>query len=330
MTVIEKIEQARDTLFTFEIMPPLKGCNFDEIAATIERLLPYKPAYINITNHRAEQIAVEQPDGSIENRILKKRAGTAAIAAAIRYRYGIEVVPHLVCAGYSRSDVEDMLLDFAFLGICNVLALRGDAMRGSPRFEPHPQGDSRAIDVLRQIMRLNDGIFIDESIRNAQPPVQFCAGVAGYPELHAEASSRQADLRCLKEKVEAGASYVVTQMFFDNEQYFRFVDECRRIGIGVPIIPGLKPLASKKQLETLPQIFHLAIPKALYNKVNACHTPQDVRSAGEEWCIAQCEELMAMGVPALHFYTMSKADNVENVVRSVFGRAGSCADKSAR
>jgi methylenetetrahydrofolate reductase (NADPH) len=319
MTVIEKINAAHKPLFAFEIMPPLKGCNFDEIAQTIERLLPYNPAYINITNHRAEQVLVQHTDGKVEKCTIKKRAGTAAIAAAIRYRYGIEVVPHIVCAGYSCSETEDMLLDCAFLGIRNILALRGDQLKGEPRFVPHPQGNAYAIDVLRQVMRMNEGEFLDTNILDAKPLVQFCAGVAGYPEGHAEALTLAADLQRLKDKVQAGASYVVTQMFFDNAKYFRFVEECRKIGIGVPIIPGLKPLATRKQLETLPQIFHLSIPKKLQDRVNKCATPQEIRIAGEQWCIEQCRELMAANVPALHFYTMSKADNVENVVRAVFG-----------
>lgn len=320
MSVIDKIKAAAGrTLFTFEIMPPLKGSNFDEIAQTIERLLPYKPAYINITNHRAERVQVQTADGTAEQCIVKKRAGTAAIAAAIRYRYGVEVVPHLVCAGYSRSEAEDMLLDLAFLGISNVLALRGDPLKDEGRFVPHPQGDPYAIDLLRQIMRINGGEFLDANIPAAKPPVQFCAGVAGYPERHPEAPSFAADLEHLKNKVEAGAGYVVTQMFFDNAQYFRFVDECRKTGINVPIIPGLKPLAVRRHLETLPQIFHLSIPQKLRERIEKCRLPQDVRTAGEEWCIEQCQELIQAGVPALHFYTMSKADNVENVVRSVFG-----------
>jgi methylenetetrahydrofolate reductase (NADPH) len=319
MKVIDKLKAAQGrTLFTFEIMPPLKGTNFDEIAHTIERLLPYNPAYINITNHRAERIAMPSADGSMQYVQIKRRAGTAAIAAAIRYRYGVEVVPHLVCAGYSRSEVEDMLLDFAYLGIENVLALRGDAMRGEPSFVPHPQGDAHAIDVLRQIMALNDGVYIDPSIAHAAAPLNFCAGVAGYPEMHASAASMHADMCRLKEKIDAGAQYIVTQMFFDNGAYFRFVEQCSRMGINVPVIPGLKPLATKQHLLSLPSIFHITIPAELRMQVERCSDAAACRRIVTAWCIHQCRQLVSAGVPALHFYTMGKADNIESIVQEIF------------
>jgi methylenetetrahydrofolate reductase (NADPH) len=317
MTVIEKINTAEQTLFTFELVPPLRGSSFSELAQTIEQLLPYDPAYINITNHRAEQVTVPNADGSSNRLTIKRRAGTAAIAAAIKYRYGIDVVPHVVCGGYSRSEVEDMLLDFDFLGIHNILALRGDPQKDEPLFTPQPDGDSHAIDVLRQAMRMNGGQYLTPFIDETHT-TQFCVGVAGYHEKHAEAPSLSEDIECLKRKVDAGASYIVTQMFFDNARYFDFMDRCRRAGIGVPIIPGIKPLATAKQVEALSQIFHITIPAELSKWVRQCATSQEVRAAGEAWCIAQCRELLAAKVPVIHFYTMSKADNVENVVRTVF------------
>jgi methylenetetrahydrofolate reductase (NADPH) len=225
----------------------------------------------------------------------------------------------VVCAGYSRSEVEDMLLDFAYLGIENVLALRGDAMRGESQFVPHPHGDSRAIDVLRQIMLLNKGVFIDPNIRNAAPIVEFCAGIAGYPEGHPQSDGEHADMQCLKEKADAGAAYIVTQMFFDNAAYFRFVERCLSMNINLPIIPGLKPLATLKHLEVLPSVFHIVMPEELRKQaMRYGASPQDVRKVGEEWCMRQCQELIANRVPALHFYTMSKAENVERVVSEVF------------
>ncbi|GHT12932.1 methylenetetrahydrofolate reductase [Bacteroidia bacterium] len=318
MTVIDKIKTAQKTLFTFELMPPLKGNSFDEIAQTVEQLLPYHPAYINITNHRTEQVLVEHPDGSIEKLTLKKRAGTASIAAAIQYKYGIDVVPHLVCGGCTRSEIEDMLTDFDFLGIHNVLVLRGDPAKGEQHFVPTKDGYRYAVEALQQAMQMNAGHYLDESLHDAHS-THFCAGVAGYPEMHSESSDFDADLLHLKNKVEQGASYIVTQMFFDNQKYFRFVNECRKIGIEVPIIPGIKPLATSKQLTVLPQIFHIELPQKLVDNVQRCTSPQDVRKVGQEWCLEQCTELIKHKVPALHFYTMSKADNVETVVRAIFG-----------
>ncbi|MDR1021950.1 MAG: methylenetetrahydrofolate reductase [NAD(P)H] [Prevotellaceae bacterium] len=317
MKVIDIIKKSTSTLFTFELMPPLKGASFAEIAETVERLVPYSPAYVNITNHRAEEVIRERPDGFFEKQVVKKRAGTVSVAAAIKYKYGVEVAPHLVCGGYSRSEVEDMLIDFSFLGIENVLVLRGDPVHGEKHFTAEKNGYSHAIELLRQAVDMNHGRYLNPDLKNVTP-TDFCFGVAGYPEKHSEAPNMEADLQRLKEKVEAGAEYVVTQMFFDNRKYFDFVDACRKNGINVPIVPGLKPFSALRQLSVLPQIFHIDLPTALVNEAKRYSNLQDVRKVGVAWCVEQCRELKEAGVPALHFYTMGKADNVEEIVKNIF------------
>jgi methylenetetrahydrofolate reductase (NADPH) len=317
MKIIDAINNATSTLFTFELMPPLKGNSFTEIAETVERLASYNPAYINITHHRAEVTVRERPDGFFEKQVVKKRAGTVSIAAAIKYKYGVEVVPHLVCGGYSRSEIEDMLIDFSFLGIDNLLALRGDPMAGEKYFTAAKNGYSHAIDLLHQVMSMNSGRYLDPELKNVTP-TGFCVGVAGYPEKHGEAPNLETDLLYLKEKVAAGAAYVVTQMFFDNQKYVDFVAACRRVGVHVPIIPGLKPLSTAKQLSILPQVFHIDLPAELVSEARRCRNPQDVRAVGVAWCVEQCRKLKEAGAPALHFYTMGKADNVEEIVKKVF------------
>jgi methylenetetrahydrofolate reductase (NADPH) len=290
-------------------MPPLKGNSFAEIAEAVERLIAYNPAYINITHHKAEVVLRELANGLFEKQVVRKRAGTVSIAAAIKYRYGVEVVPHVVCGGYNRSEVEDILVDLSFLDINNILVLRGDPVAGEKHFTPEKNGYSHAVELLQQVQDMNAGKYA----------TRFCCGAAGYPEKHSESPNMEADLRCLKSKVDAGAEYVVTQMFFDNQKYFDFVTACRSAGITVPIIPGLKPLAAEKQLSVLPQIFHIDLPQPLVQEVKRCRgNAQDIRRVGVEWCAAQCSELKRAGVPALHFYTMGKADNVEQIVRRVF------------
>ncbi|MDR1226990.1 MAG: methylenetetrahydrofolate reductase [NAD(P)H] [Prevotellaceae bacterium] len=316
MKVIDTINSATSTLFTFELMPPLKGNNFAEIAETVERLLPYNPAYINITHHRAEVVLKERPNGLLEKQVVKKRASTVSIAAAIKYKYGVEVVPHLVCGGFNRNEIEDILVDFNFLDIKNILVLRGDPVKGEKSFTPDKDGYAHAVELLRQAKNMNEGKYLDADMKNVAS-TDFCFGVAGYPEKHSEAPNMATDLRYLKEKVDAGAEYIVTQMFFDNKKYFDFVDACREAGINVPIIPGLKPFAGGKQLNILPQIFHIDLPVDLVAEVMKCTSIQDARCVGVEWCVAQCQELKKAGAPALHFYTMGKADNVEEIVKRV-------------
>lgn len=317
MKVIDKFTPGK-TLFTFELLPPLKGDNIDTIFDTIARLAPYDPSYINVTYHREEVKLIERADGLLEQRVVRKRPGTVGIAAAVMARYGIDVVPHLICGGFSKFDVEDALIDLGFLGIDNVLALRGDNVRGERLFRPAENGHPHAVDLVRQIVAMNRGEYLDSELEHAKP-TSFCVGVAGYPEKHAEAPNLAADIARLKEKVEAGASYVVTQMFFDNARYFAYVEACRAAGIEVPIVAGIKPFTTKTQLSLLPQTFGVNLPDELVHAVEACRDNEAVREVGVEWAVQQGRELMAAGVPALHFYTMGKADNVERIAKALFG-----------
>ena len=316
MKITDKFSAGK-TCFAFEILPPLKGDNIDSIFGTIDRLAEFSPSYINVTYHREEAKLVERPDGLLERRVIRKRPGTVGIVAAIMARYGIEVVPHLICGGFSRYDNEDSLIDFNFLGIDNVLALRGDNLRGERAFVPNKEGYSNAVELVRQISDMNRGKYLDSEIEQAKP-TNFCIGVAGYPEKHAECPNMNSDIANLKAKVDAGADYVVTQMFFDNSKYFSFVDKCRAAGVDVPIVPGLKPFATKSQLTILPQTFHVDLPDELVDSLNKCKDNAAVREVGVEWAIQQGSELMAAGVPALHFYTMGKSENVARIAAELF------------
>lgn len=317
MKITDKFTPGK-TLFAFELLPPLKGDNIDTIFDTIQRLVPYDPSYINVTYHREEVKLIERPDGLLERRVVRKRPGTVGIAAAIMARYGIEVVPHLICGGFSKYDVEDALIDLSFLGIDNVLALRGDNLRGERTFRPAPGGYLHAVELVQQIMHMNRGEYLDSELEHAKP-TSFCVGVAGYPEKHAEAPNMATDIAHLKAKIDAGASYVVTQMFFDNAKYFAYVEACRAAGITVPIVAGLKPFTTKTQLSLLPQTFGVDLPDDLVRAVEQCKDNATVREVGIEWAVQQGRELMAAGVPALHFYTMGKADNVERIAKTLFG-----------
>ncbi|WP_297831290.1 methylenetetrahydrofolate reductase [NAD(P)H] [uncultured Rikenella sp.] len=316
MKVTQKFETGK-TRFAFELLPPLKGDNIDTIFDTIERLAPYHPSYINVTYHREEVKLIERPDGLLERRVIRKRPGTVGIAAAITARYGIDVVPHLICGGFSKYDIEDALIDLSFLGVDNILALRGDNLRGERMFRAAEGGHLHAEDLVRQIIRMNRGEYLDSELEHSAP-TNFCVGVAGYPEKHAEAPNLATDIAHLKAKIDAGAEYVVTQMFFDNSKYFAYVEACRAAGIGVPIVAGLKPFTTKSQLSLLPQTFGIELPDELVRAVEGCRDNAAVREVGIEWAVAQGRELMAAGVPALHFYTMGKADNVERIARALF------------
>lgn len=317
MKVHEIIKQSAKTLFTLELLPPVKGSNFDGIAATIESLVQFNPAYVNITYHRADVIVTQNSKGDTEKHITKKRPGTVSIAAAIKYKYGLEVVPHLVCGGFTKEETEDALIDLNFLSIQNVLALRGDKRKSDEHFVSEENGHAHAVDLLRQIKDMNKGIYLHPEISN---PVEtdFSVGVAGYPEMHSDADSMEQDLAYLKQKVEAGADYIVTQMFFDNAAFIRFVEKCRSMGITIPIIPGLKPISVKRQLDILPETFNLSIPEELKKEVEKCKDDKAVKQAGVEWAITQCRELKKFGVPALHFYTMGKPDNIVAICKEVF------------
>ncbi|MFI3286563.1 MAG: methylenetetrahydrofolate reductase [Rikenellaceae bacterium] len=306
------------TRFAFELLPPLKGAGLDGIYAAIDPLVEFDPAYINITFHREGIKETINELGGSEWHVLRRRPGTVGVSAAIERKYGIATVPHLICGGLSKYDIEDALIDMEFLGLENVLALQGDRSQNERIFMPHQQGHSHAVDLVRQITDMNNGIFVDGEAKETHR-TNFAIGVAGYPEKHFAAKSIESDVEHLKAKIEAGAKYVVTQMFFDNAKYFDFVERCRKAGITVPIVPGIKPLSTLRQLTVLPETFSIDIPKELREEVERfADKPQAVRQIGLEWTIAQSRELIASKVPVLHYYTMSKTTNIEQIARSIF------------
>lgn len=317
MKVTEIIAKATAPLFTFELLPPLKGHTLDAINTTIEALLPFNPAYINITNHQMEVMYVERPDGLVERKTIRKRPGTIGLAAAIQYRHGVPVVPHLICGGQTREQLEDQLVELNFLGIENVLALRGDPPHGERRFVAAKGGYDHTDGMVSQIAALNRGEYLDPTLREPVP-TSFCIGVAGYPEKHAEAPNIEHDIAMLKRKIDAGAEYVVTQMFFINDRYFSFVDRCRSAGIDVPIIPGIKPIQRKSDLELLPQTFHVDLPQSLVDRIERCATPADIRNVGVDFCTEQVAQLLQARVPGVHFYTQGRAEPIVKVVQATY------------
>ncbi len=316
MKVIDHINQAKDTLVSFEILPPLKGKTINSIYNHLDPLMEFKPSFINVTYHRSEQIFKKKADGTFEKVEIRKRPGTVGICAAIMNHYKIDAVPHLICGGFTKRETEDALIDLNFLGIDNVLVLRGDATKNEASFEPEPDGNKYAIDLLKQTVDLNHGIYLEEDIREGFR-THFCIGVAGYPEKHFEAPNLETDMNFLKAKVAAGAEYIVTQMFFDNAKYFAFVDHCRAEGITIPIIPGIKPITNKKQLNVIPRTFHVDIPTDLSNEIQRCKTDEDCEKVGTEWLIAQSKELKKAGVPVLHYYTLGKPKVIWNTVKEI-------------
>lgn len=317
MKVIDHLRQAKDTLVSFEVLPPLKGKNITSLYQHLDPLMEFKPSFINVTYHRSEHIFKKKSDGTFEKVEVRKRPGTVGICAAIMNHYKVDAVPHLICGGFTKRETEDALIDLNFLGIDNVLVLRGDATKNEASFEPEPDGNRYAIDLLKQVDRLNNGIYLEEDIRDGFR-TKFCMGVAGYPEKHFEAPNMETDLKHLKAKVDAGAEYIVTQMFFDNAKFFAFVDKCRENGINVPIIPGLKPLTNKKQLTVIPRIFHVDLPTELIEAMNRTKTDEEAEKVGEEWLIHQSRELKKAGVPVLHYYTLGKPRIIYNAVKEVF------------
>jgi methylenetetrahydrofolate reductase (NADPH) len=317
MKVIDHINQAKDTLVSFEILPPLKGRGIQSLYQHLDPLMEFKPAFINVTYHRSEHVFKKKTDGTFEKVVVRKRPGTEAICAAIMNKYNVDTVPHLICGGFGINETEDALINLHYLGIDNVLVLRGDAAKNETSFEPEPGGHKYAIDLLKQVCNLNSGIYIEQDLKNTSQ-TKFCIGVAGYPEKHFEAPNMDSDLQYLKQKVDAGADYIVTQMFFDNEKYFSFVKACRAIGIDVPIIPGLKPVYTKKQLTVLPKTFHIDLPTALSNEMYKCQSDESVEQLGTEWLLHQSQELKKAGVPILHYYTLGKPHIVGNVVKELF------------
>ena len=317
MKVIDKILNTRETLFSFEILPPVKGNSIDEIYRTIDPLVEFNPMNINITYHQQEVVYKKVDDRLLEKKIIRKRPGTVAISAAIKYRYKVTVVPHLICGGFTQEETEDALIDLHFLGMHNLLILRGDPPKGEKRFVSEEGGHVHAVDLVRQIMNMNKGIYLEEGLENATP-TDFSVGVAGYPEKHFEAPNMKSDLRYLKEKVDAGADYIVTQMFFDNKKYFRFVENCRAEGITCPIIPGLKPITYLNDINLLPQTFYIEIPDELVHELSKCKTNKEARQVGVEWAIIQSKELKKAGVPVIHYYTIGIAENIRQIAEKVF------------
>lgn len=318
MKVIDILNSLQKPFASFELVPPLKGSDVSRLYDSIDPLMQFQPPFINITCHRDEVEYVPNGDGSYRKMTLAKRPSTIAIVAAIMRRYpNLEIVPHVICGGASQSRVESELLDLHFLGIQNVVALRGDAIPGQRFFIPEADGFSHSSELVAMIRHLNNGQYLDPTVKNGLS-TDFCVGVAAYPEKHFEAANLDVDIQHLKQKVEAGADYIVTQMFFDNQQYFRFVDRLREAGITVPVIPGLKPISSQRQIDLLPRSFHIDIPQALVNEINKAKTADAVYQVGIEWAIEQSRDLLAHGAPAIHYYTMAKPDNVCQIVEKVF------------
>lgn len=318
MKVIEHIEKANgNTQFTFEILPPLKGQHIQSIFDNIDPLMEFKPPFIDVTYHREEYVFKDLGKGLLKKQVVKKRPGTVGICAAIQNKYKVDAIPHILCGGFTKEDTENFLIDLDFLGIQNVMALRGDAVKSETYFKPEEEGHNYASELVKQIQELNQGKYLDEEILNTSK-TNFCIGVAGYPEKHMEAPSLDSDIHFLKEKIKNGATYIVTQMFFDNSKFFAFVDKCRKEGITVPIIPGLKPIATKKQLNLIPHRFHVDLPDDLIMSVVKCKNNDDVRQVGIEWCINQSKELIQKGVPILHYYSMGKSNNIKAIAEQIF------------
>jgi methylenetetrahydrofolate reductase (NADPH) len=315
--VTEHIEKAKGTLFSFEVLPSLKGKDIQDLYNGIEPLMEFNPSFINVTYHREEFIFKKLNNGLHDKIAARKRPGTVSICAAIKYKYGVDTVPHLICGGFTRDETELALIDMQYLGMDNVLALRGDPVKGEGHFSPEKDGHAYASTLVKQISQMNSGHYIDDEIVEGIP-TDFCIGVAGYPEKHFEAQNMKTDLRYLKEKVDAGAHYIVTQLFFDNQKFFRFVDNCRKAGITVPIIPGIKPITTLKHINFLPKTFHIDMPEPLADELEKCKSNQDVMKVGIEWGIEQTKELIKFGVPCVHFYTMGKSEAVKQIVKAAY------------
>ncbi|MEM9390357.1 MAG: methylenetetrahydrofolate reductase [NAD(P)H] [Bacteroidota bacterium] len=317
MKVTEHIKKAKATLFSFEILPPLKGENIKNLFSHIDPLMEFKPPFIDVTYHREEFVYKTRENGLLEKKSIRKRPGTVGICAAIENRYEVDAVPHIICGGFNREETENALIDLDFLGIDNVLVLQGDAKKNEAMFIPEPDGHKYASDLLGQVMNMNNGKYLDEEIHEPAP-TDFCIGIAGYPEKHFTAPNLKTDMKYLKMKVDNGADYIVTQMFFDNSKYFEFVDKCRAADINVPIIPGIKPITTKKQTTVLPRFFHIDLPEDLADEIDAAVDNKAAKQIGVEWCVKQSKELMDKGVPVLHYYSMGKSDPVYKIAKELF------------
>lgn len=317
MKITEHLKSAKKTLFSIEILPPLKGKSIQSIYDGIDPLMEFKPAFVDVTYHREEYIYKKREGGYLEKVSIRKRPGTVGICAAIMNKYDVEAVPHIICGGFTKEETENALIDLQFLGIDNVLALRGDSIKTESHFVPEPNGHHYAIDLVKQIRDMNSGIYLDDEMKDASP-TNFCMGIAGYPEKHFEAPNLYSDMKWLKAKVDAGADYIVTQMFFDNQKYFDFVDTCRKNDIHVPIIPGLKILTSRSQLIALPKVFHIDLPQDLFVELEKCKDDKAIKEVGVKWCIEQSKALKSAGVPCLHYYTMGTSESTKRVAKEVF------------
>jgi len=318
MKVTEYFEKANgQTLISFEVLPPLKGGGMQAIFDTLDPLMEFKPPFIDVTYHREEFEYKRKESGYYEKTAIRKRPGTVGICAAIMHRYGVDAVPHLICGGFTKEDTENALIDLNFLNIKNVLALRGDAQKFEGKFIPEEGGHGYALDLVKQIADMNQGKYLDLDIQSGEK-TDFCIGIAGYPEKHFESPNMESDLCYTKAKVEAGADYIVTQMFFDNEKYFKYVDACRSLGINVPIVPGLKPITKQYQLNSLPRLFFINLPEPLVKELQAAKAGDAYKEIGIEWCIQQSKELKAKGVPCLHYYTMGDAKTIRRIVEAVY------------
>lgn len=318
MKVCDHINNAKGkTLFTIEILPPLKGDNIKNLFANLDPLMEFKPPFIDVTYHREEYVYKIKENGLLEKRSIRKRPGTVGICAAIQNHYKVDTVPHIICGGFSKEETENALIDLHFLGIDNVLVLQGDAIKNEGRFVAEPDGHRFASDLLQQVVSMNQGRYLEDELQNSAP-TDFCIGVAGYPEKHFAAPNLKTDLKYLKLKVELGAQYVVTQMFFDNKKYFDYVDKCREVGINVPIIPGLKPITTKSQCSILSSTFHIDIPEELADEVDKCKDNAAVKEVGIKWAVQQSKELIKKGAPTLHFYSMGKSDPIYRIAKELF------------
>ena len=316
MKVTDYIKNSNNTIFSFEIIPPLKGKGIEDICEGIDPLMEFKPPFINVTYHREEYDYKKMGNGLLKKVSIRKRPGTVGICAALMNRYKVDAIPHIICGGFNKEDTESALIDLKFLGVDNILALRGDPMKNESSFVPVEGGNKFAIDLIQQINEMNNGQYLYEETKNS--PSNFCIGAAGYPEKHFEAMNLASDLRHLKAKVDAGAEFIVTQLFYDNKKYFKFVDECRKVGINVPIIPGIKPITTLKHINFLPKTFSIDLPVKLSDKLMKCTNNAEVREVGIEWAISQCKELLDKDVPVLHFYTMGKSSSVREIASAIY------------
>lgn len=317
MKVTEHLKQSKKTLFSFEILPPLKGKSINELYNQIEPLLEFNPAFVDVTYHREEYVYKKRDNGLLERKSIRKRPGTVAICAAIQHKYHIDAIPHIICGGFSAEETENALIELNFLGIENIMALRGDPVKSEKKYVPEEGGHHYASDLIKQIKKLSQGEYIDEDLLN-QTPLDFCIGVAAYPEKHFEAPNMNTDLKYLKNKIDMGADYIVTQMFFDNAVYFKLRDMCREAGIDVPLVPGIKPITSKSQIYDIPKTFHIDIPEDLFNAVEACRDNNEAQQIGIEWAIEQSKDLIKNNVPSIHFFTMSKSLAVRKIAQAIY------------